>query len=272
MVRPNVGTTTKAEGEVNLTRRNSGPGAEGPAANVLPPEAVQGAALNGKILLVEDEAGLVVTLGDRLRKEGYWVEAARDGRQGLDRALNDPFDLIILDLMLPQKSGIDVCRDLRQNGLAVPILMLTARSQTVDKVLGLKIGADDYVTEPFDMLELLARVEALLRRAPSTPASLGTVHQIGPIRVDLRRTQVWRDRQLVALSAREFQLLRYFIEHRGATLSRSELLEQVWGYGSTTGTRTVDVHVAGLRQKLESDPKQPRLILTVLGLGYKFAG
>ena len=173
MVRPNVGTTTKAEGEVNRTRRNSGPGAEGPAANVLPPEAVQGAGLNGKILLVEDEAGLVVTLGDRLRKEGYWVEAARDGRQGLDRALNDPFDLIILDLMLPQKSGIDVCRDLRQNGLAVPILMLTARSQTVDKVLGLKIGADDYVTKPFDMLELLARVEALLRRAPSTPASLG---------------------------------------------------------------------------------------------------
>ena len=257
---------------MNRTRRNSGPGAEGPAANVLPPEAVQGAALNGKILLVEDEAGLVVTLSDRLRNEGYWVESARDGRQGLDRALNDPFDLIILDLMLPQKSGIDVCRDLRQNGLAVPILMLTARSQTVDKVLGLKIGADDYVTKPFDMLELLARVEALLRRAPSTPASLGTVHQIGPIRVDLRRTQVWRDRQLVALSAREFQLLRYFIEHRGATLSRSELLEQVWGYGSTTGTRTVDVHVAGLRQKLESDPKQPRLILTVLGLGYKFAG
>jgi len=206
------------------------------------------------------------------KDEGYWVESARDGRQGLDRTLNDPFDLVILDVMLPQKSGVDVCRDRRQNGLAVPILMLSARSQTVDKVLGLKIGADDYVTKPFDMLELLARVEALLRRAPSTPASLGTVHQIGPIRVDLRRTQVWRDRQPVALAAREFQLVRYFIEHRGATLSRSELLEQVWGYGSTTGTRTVDVHVAGLRQKLESDPKQPRLILTVLGLGYKFAG
>lgn len=229
-------------------------------------------ALNGKILLVEDEAGLVVTLSDRLRNEGYSVEVARDGRQGLDRALNDPFDLIILDVMLPQKSGIDVCRDLRQNGLAVPILMLTARSQTVDKVLGLKIGADDYVTKPFDMLELLARVEALLRRAPGTPASLGSVHQIGAIRVDLRRTQVWRDGQPVSLSAREFQLLHYFIEHRGATLSRSELLEQVWGYGSTTGTRTVDVHVAGLRQKLESDPRQPQLILTVLGLGYKFAG
>ena len=258
---------------MNRYRQNShSPCAEEPVANALPSENVHAAALNGKILLVEDETGLVVTLSDRLRKEGYWVEVARDGRQGLDRALNDPFDLIILDVMLPQKSGIDVCRDLRQNGLAVPILMLTARSQTVDKVLGLKIGADDYVTKPFDMLELLARIEALLRRAPSTPASLGAVHQVGAIRVDLRRTQVWRDGQPVDLSAREFQLLRYFMEHRGATLSRSELLEQVWGYGSTTATRTVDVHVAGLRQKLESDPKHPRLIWTVLGLGYKFAG
>ena len=200
------------------------------------------------------------------------MEVARDGRQGLDRALNDPFDLIILDVMLPHRNGLDVCRDLRQNGLVVPILMLTARSQTVDKVVGLKIGADDYVTKPFDMLELLARVEALLRRAPSTPASLGSLHQFGAVRVDLRRTEVWRDGQTLALSAREFQLLRYFIEHRGATLSRNELLKEVWGYDSSTSSRTVDVHVAGLRQKLESDPKHPRLILTVLGLGYKFAG
>jgi len=228
--------------------------------------------VNESILLVEDEAGLVVTLGDRLRNEGYSVEVARDGRQGLDRALNDPFDLIILDVMLPHRNGLDVCRDLRQNGLVVPILMLTARSQTVDKVVGLKIGADDYVTKPFDMLELLARVEALLRRAPSTPASLGSLHQFGAVRVDLRRTEVWRDGQTLALSAREFQLLRYFIEHRGATLSRNELLKEVWGYDSSTSSRTVDVHVAGLRQKLESDPKHPRLILTVLGLGYKFAG
>ena len=228
--------------------------------------------MNESILLVEDEAGLVVTLGDRLRNEGYSVEVARDGRQGLDRALNDPFDLIILDVMLPHRNGLDVCRDLRQNGLVVPILMLTARSQTVDKVVGLKIGADDYVTKPFDMLELLARVEALLRRAPSTPASLGSLHQFGAVRVDLRRTEVWRDGQTLALSAREFQLLRYFIEHRGATLSRNELLKEVWGYDSSTSSRTVDVHVAGLRQKLESDPKHPRLILTVLGLGYKFAG
>jgi two-component system alkaline phosphatase synthesis response regulator PhoP len=240
--------------------------------NVLHKENAQGTLLNGKILLVEDEPGLVVTLGDRLRNEGYQVEVARDGREGLGRALNEYFDLIILDLMLPLKNGIDVCRDLRQNGLAVPVLMLTARSQTVDKVLGLKIGADDYVTKPFEMLELLARIEALLRRAPSTPASLGNIHQFGVIRVDLRRAEVWREGHPAALSAREFRLLRYFIEHRGATLPRNELLREVWGYDPATSSRTVDVHVAGLRQKLESDPKHPQLILTVLGLGYKFAG
>lgn len=227
--------------------------------------------MNEKVLLVEDEPGLVVTLGDRLRSEGYAVEVARDGKQGLEQALHCPADLIILDVMLPKRSGVDVCRDLRQNGLGTPILMLTARSETLDKVLGLKIGADDYVTKPFDMQELLARIEALLRRAPHTPG-LGTVHCFGPIRVDLRRAEVWRAGQRVALSAREFQLLRYFIEHRGATLSRQELLREVWGYESTTSTRTVDVHVAGLRHKLEIDPKRPRLILTLLGLGYKFAG
>lgn len=228
--------------------------------------------MNEQILLVEDEAGLVMTVSDRLRSEGYAVEVARDGHEGLERALKDPFDLIVLDVMLPRKSGIDVCRDLRQRGIASPILMLTARSQTVDKVLGLKIGADDYVTKPFDMLELLARIEALLRRVPGAPLSSAIVHRFGAVRVDVRRTEVWRDGQQVALSAREFQLLRYFVEHPGETLSRQELLKEVWGYGGAPSTRTVDVHVAGLRQKLETDPKQPQLILTVLGLGYKFAG
>lgn len=227
-------------------------------------------SVDKSILLVEDEPGLVVTLGDRLRCEGYRVEAAEDGRNALDRAAADDFDLIILDVMLPGKSGIDVCRDLRQSGVGTPILMLTARSQTVDKVLGLKIGADDYVTKPFEMLELLARVEALLRRAAS-PATLGGIQQIGGVRVDLRRTEVLRDGQLVFLSAREFQLLSYFVEHRGATLSRQELLKEVWGYSGAPSTRTVDVHVAGLRQKLEADPRHPELILTVLGLGYKCA-
>jgi DNA-binding response OmpR family regulator len=228
--------------------------------------------LNEKILLVDGEDGFMTALSNRLRSEGYWVEVAHDGIQALNRALHEPFDLVILDVLLPRQNGFDVCRDLRQNGLATPILILTARSRTADKVFGLKIGADDYVTKPFDMQELLARIEALLRRAPSTPTGPGTIHHLGAIRVNLRRAEVWRDGQLVALSAREFQLLRYFVEHRGATLSREELLKEVWGFDPTISTRTVDVHVAGLRQKLESDRKQPQLILTILGLGYKFAG
>ena len=226
-----------------------------------------------RILLVEDEPGLVLTLTDRLKGEGYQVESARDGEAGLARAESESFDLIILDLMLPRKSGFDVCRDLRQRGVPTPILMLTARGETIDKVVGLKLGADDYLTKPFDMIELLARVEALLRRAPAAGAGASApVHQFGSVRVDLRSAEVTRDGKPVALSAREFQLLRYFVEHRGATLSRDELLDQVWGYDSSTTTRTVDVHVGWLRQKLEENPKYPRYILTVHGLGYKFAG
>jgi len=221
--------------------------------------------------LVEDELGLVTTLGDRLRSEGHHVESATDGETGLQMASSAPFDLIILDIMLPRKSGIDVCRDLRQRGISTPVLMLTARGQTVDKVVGLKIGADDYMTKPFEMLELLARVEALLRRAPAFSAP-GEVYQLGAIRVDLRRTEVTRHGKPVQLSAKEFQLLRYLVEHRGTTVSREKLLSEVWGYGGVTSSRTVDVHVAWLRQKLEEDPRQPQWILTVHGLGYKLAG
>jgi len=224
-----------------------------------------------RILLVEDEPGLVLTLGDRLRSEGYEVEAAADGQTGLEMAAGGSFALIILDIMLPAKNGMDVCRDLRQRGIATPILMLTARGQTVDKVVGLKIGADDYMTKPFEMLELLARVEALLRRAPAM-GSTGDVLQFGAIRVDLRRTEVTRDGKPVTLAAKEFQLLRYLAEHRGTTVSRETLLSEVWGYGGVTSSRTVDVHVAWLRQKLEDDPRQPRWILTVHGMGYKLAG
>jgi two-component system alkaline phosphatase synthesis response regulator PhoP len=224
------------------------------------------------ILIIEDEPGLVTTLGDRLRGEGYQVEVAQDGVEGLERGLAEPFDLIILDVMLPHKSGFDVCRDLRQRGVGTPILILTARGQTVDKVIGLKLGADDYLTKPFDMLELLARIEALLRRAPGTPLALSKVYKSGSLRVDFRRTEAMRDGEPVPLSAREFQLLRYFIEHRGATLSRSELLREVWGYRGAGITRTVDVHVAWLRQELEDDPKKPKRIVTMVGLGYRFEG
>lgn len=226
--------------------------------------------MDKNILLVEDEPGLVLTLKDRLRKEGYTVETASDGSQGVERALAGGLDLIILDVMLPKKSGLDVCRDLRQHAVTTPVLMLTARGQVVDKVLGLKIGADDYLTKPFDMMELLARIEALLRR-PAGPGTNGVAFQNGTLRVDFRSTTVWREGEPVTLSAREFQLLRYFIEHRGETVSREELLKNVWGYESTPNTRTVDVHVAWLRQKLEDDPRRPQLILTLQGLGYKFA-
>ena len=211
-----------------------------------------------------------MTVGDRLRKEGYAVEYAANGDEGFEKATELPFDLIILDVMLPRKDGFEVCRSIRQAGLITPVLMLTARGQTSDKVNGLRIGADDYVTKPFDMGELLARVEALLRRAPNRPPFHTGLIQFGSIRVDLLGTEVTRDGKTVSLSAREFQLLRYFIEHRGATLTRDELLKQVWGYTAKIFTRTVDVHVASLRQKLEIDPKQPKHILTVQGIGYKF--
>ncbi len=224
-----------------------------------------------RILLVEDEPGLRLTLQDRLQAEGYGVETASEGDEGFSKASGGGFDLIILDVMLPNRSGIDICRDLRQSGHNTPILMVTARSQTVDKVLGLKIGADDYLTKPFEMLELLARIEALLRRAsPQRRPSAG--YEFGKIRIDFRSTEVTRNGELLNLSAKEFQLLQYFIEHDRETLSRETLLQRVWGYQSTPNTRTVDVHVAWLRQKLEDDPKNPRWILTVHGMGYKFAG
>jgi two-component system alkaline phosphatase synthesis response regulator PhoP len=226
--------------------------------------------MNENILLVEDEQGLRMTLSDRLQSEGYVVDFSPDGEQGFEKATTLPFDLIILDIMLPRRSGLDVCRDIRLAGLATPILLLSARGQTVDKVAGLKLGADDYVTKPFDTLELMARIEALLRRAP-TRTGQGVLH-FGSIQVDIRGTQVTREGKPIYLSAREFQLLRYFTEHNGITLSRDEILREVWGYEVGTFTRTVDVHVAGLRQKLEKAPKKPEMIITVPGIGYKFQG
>ncbi len=223
-----------------------------------------------KILLVEDEPGLVMALTDRLRGEGYAVDSCGDGESGLSQASGNPYDLIILDVMLPQKSGFDVCRKLRQNGIETPILMLTARTQVVDKVVGLQIGADDYVTKPFAMMELLARIEALLRRAPQSHAASAGSYRFGNVQVDFRSAVVTRGDQKISLSAREFHLLRYLIEHRGAIVTREELLTEVWGYEALPSTRTVDVHMAWLRQKLENNPKYPEYIQTIRGLGYKF--
>jgi two-component system, OmpR family, alkaline phosphatase synthesis response regulator PhoP len=226
--------------------------------------------MHDNILLVEDEEALRMTLGDRLRNEGYVVDCAADGDEAFEKATALPFDLIVLDVMLPRRNGLTVCRDIREAGLITPILMLTALGQTADKVTGLKIGADDYVTKPFNMQELMARIEALLRRAPTKPSVQAGSHVFGGIRVDVRGTEVTRDGAVVNLSAREFQLLRFFIDHEGVTLSRKELLTQVWGYSAKMFTRTVDVHVASLRQKLEPEPRQPKFFLTVQGLGYKF--
>jgi len=224
-----------------------------------------------RLLLVEDEPGLVLTLTDRLAREGYSIESSADGESGLERAAGEAFDLVLLDVMLPRLNGLDVLRELRRRGVETPVIMLTARGQVVDKVVGLKLGADDYVTKPFDMAELLARIEAKLRRAPVTPHP-AEGYQFGEIRIDFRRAEVTRAGAPLELSAREFQLLRYFIEHRGATLTRDELLNEVWGYNAMPSTRTVDVHVAWLRQKIEPNPRHPQFVLTIHGMGYKFAG
>jgi len=225
-----------------------------------------------RILLVEDEPSLVLTIGDRLRAEGYDVEAVGDGEAAVEHAGSGAFDLLVLDVMLPKKNGFDVCRDLRQLGVNLPILMLTARAQVVDRVVGLKLGADDYLTKPFEMLELLARIEALFRRARAPSAPTPGTYAFGDVRVDFRRAEVSRSGRALALSGLEYKLLSYFVEHRGALLSREELLEKVWGYDVMPMTRTVDVHVASLRQKLETNPGQPEHILTVHRLGYRFTG
>jgi two-component system alkaline phosphatase synthesis response regulator PhoP len=225
-----------------------------------------------RILLVEDEPGLVLTLTDRLRSEGYAVSSATDGPSGLAHATRESFDVILLDVMLPGANGFDVCRDIRAQGVPTPIIMLTARGQVVDRVLGLKIGADDYLTKPFDMLELLARIEVQLRRVAASSGRTATEYRFGDIVVNFRKAEVTRAGAPVELSAREFLLLKYFIEHREATLTRDELLNEVWGYHSMPSTRTVDVHVAWLRSKIEPNPKHPQYILTLHGMGYKFVG
>jgi two-component system alkaline phosphatase synthesis response regulator PhoP len=227
--------------------------------------------MNEKILLVEDEDGLRTTLSDRLHGEGYVVDTARDGREGMEKVNTAPFDLLILDVMLPFRSGFDLCRDIRQAGLATPILFLTVRNELHDKVVGFKLGGDDYLTKPFEAAELVVRIEALLRRHAPVYTGRG-VHQIGSLRVDIGRSEVTQDGKPIYLSGREFELLRYLIERAGQTVSRAELLRAVFGQDGISYNRTVDVHVFSLRQKLEKEPSRPELIITVSGVGYKFEG
>jgi two-component system, OmpR family, alkaline phosphatase synthesis response regulator PhoP len=226
-----------------------------------------------RVLLVEDEENLLISLTDRLTSEGYDVQAVADGQTGYERAVQGHSDLIVLDVRLPRRDGFDVCRSLRQNGSTVPILMLTARGQLEDRVLGLKLGADDYLMKPFEPAELLARMEALLRRATGHHRiSETTAYEFGRVRVDLLREQVLRDQVVLPMLPLEYKLLRYFVEHRHLTLSRHQLLDEVWGYDAMPTTRTVDVHVAGIRQKIEPDPHRPRYLVTVHRRGYRFVG
>jgi len=225
---------------------------------------------SARILLVEDEPGLSLTLSDLLGNEGYEVEAAMDGVTGLDRASNGAFDLLVLDIMLPRMNGLEVCRELRRRGKDVAVLMLTAKSQLPDRVAGLRLGADDYLTKPFEPPELLARIEALLRRTKQDKPPTLASFEFDDIAIDFERNHVTRAGVEVALASKELELLRYLITHRGTVVSREELLEGVWEYQPGVNSRTIDVHVAWLRQKLEANPQTPRHIHTVRGVGYRF--
>ncbi len=221
----------------------------------------------GTVLLIQDDPGLVKTLANLLQTHEYRVESVRTGEEGLRLACEESFDVIVLDVMPPGLDGFEVCRRVRRL-VATPILMLSARSGVKDRVEGLRLGADDYLPKPFEALEFLARLEALIRRSSLRP--IPDTHRFGSVVVDFRGAEVRRKGMLVPLAAREYRLLRYFIENRGAALSRQQLLRDVWGYKAAIFTRTVDAHVKLLRRKLEENPGDPQHFLTVRGLGYKF--
>jgi len=225
-----------------------------------------------RVLVVEDDEAMAVALRDGFAYEGYEVSVARDGEAGLRMAREETPDLMILDVMLPKMTGLEICKLLRGEGSNLPIIMLTARGQEIDKVLGLKLGADDYVTKPFSFMELMARVEAVLRRTQPGGGAQRSVHEFGSVTVDLERHEATRGAENLELTPREFRLLGYFLEHQGEVVSREELLDAVWGYDTIPFTRTVDTHVAKLRKKIEDDPSAPQHIITVHRLGYKFVG
>jgi two-component system, OmpR family, alkaline phosphatase synthesis response regulator PhoP len=227
--------------------------------------------MSSRILLVEDEPNLSMILSDLLIAEGYEVDTAMDGNTGLSKALNDKFDLILLDVMLPGKNGFDVCRELRQQGKDVAVLMLTARTQLTDRVVGLKLGADDYLVKPFEPPELLARIEALLRRVVKDKLTPVARFEFGNIQVNFENGDVLKDGVAVGLATKELELLRCLVNHRGNVVTRDELLEGVWGYQPGVTSRTIDVHIAWLRQKLEDNPQFPKHIHTIRGMGYRFS-
>jgi len=224
-----------------------------------------------RILIVEDDPALVETLTDRLKSEGYAVRVSTNGDAALKDAYGAAFDLILLDLLLPGRNGLQICTELRRRRIDTPILMLTARGDVTDRVVGLRLGADDYVRKPFHMTELMARIDALIRRSSTAKLPPSEPYRVGSLEIDFQHGRVLREGKLIPLAAREWELLCYMVQHAGAVLSRDELLKEVWGVAPDLMTRTVDVHIAWLRQKLEVDPSAPQLIVTVPRRGYKFA-
>lgn len=224
-----------------------------------------------KILIIEDETALAEGLKDNLETEGYAVSLAFDGEQGLQLATTEAPDLIILDVMMPKKSGFDVCRELRKSGYQIPIIILTARTEEVDRVLGLELGADDYIVKPFSTRELLARVKAVLRRRPGKKDNKSVICDLGRIKVDFEHYVAYNAKNAqIDMTYKEFEILKYFTQNPGRTISRDELLDKVWGYEIYPTSRTVDNHIVKLRKKIEDHPENPRHILTVYGIGYKY--
>jgi two-component system alkaline phosphatase synthesis response regulator PhoP len=225
--------------------------------------------MSSRILIVEDEPGLVLTISDLLTAEGYEVATATDGPAGLAMASEQQFAVIILDVMLPKKTGFDVCRELRQRGVDSAILMLTAKTQVVNRVVGLKLGADDYLAKPFEPAELLARIEALLRRVRKEGRIAVRTFHFDDVKIDFERSEILKAGHRVEVAAKELLLLRYLVDHRDRVVPREEILQKVWEYDSQVNSRTVDVHVSWLRQKLDN-PQNPKHIQTVRGKGYRF--
>jgi len=223
-----------------------------------------------RILVVEDEDAILMLLEDQLVAEGYDVSTAQDGEAGLAMAASGEFDLMVLDVMLPKKDGFEVCREVRSAGVTTPILMLTAKSQEIDKVVGLELGADDYLTKPFGSRELVARIRALLRRTKDSAAPVEQC-RFGDVVVDFRKFTTTRNGSAVDLTAREYALLKFLVDHRDRAVSRFDILNAVWGQEADVFPRTVDTHVANLRRKVEGDPSNPRHIVGVRGVGYRFA-
>lgn len=225
-----------------------------------------------RVLIVEDDEAMANALRIGFEHEDYSVSQARDGAEGLRMASEEQYEIIILDVMMPKMSGLDVCQQLRKSNNTTPIILLTARGQEIDKVVGLKIGADDYVTKPFSFLELLARAEAVQRRGKTQRPDDLNFYEFGDVQIDFKRHEASKGGKALALSVREFNLLKYFIQHKGEIVTRDQLLDSVWGYNSFPVTRTVDTHLGKLRQKIEDSPNEPHFIITVHRLGYKFIG